>query len=1124
MNLSEILNEYIKSENHQDLSSLLNIDAVKLHIENISGSVISFYISSQVIDNKGSHIVILQDKERAAYVFNDLQHLCSDKLTPVFFPESYKVAYHPEAVDNANVTMRAEVLSLLNSRQQRKLIVTYPEAIAEKVISRDVLKKNTLIIEKGQDYSIEFINELLMEYEFERVDYVYEPGQFSIRGGILDVFSYSNDNPYRLEFFGDEVDSIRTFDPADQLSIDQVEKVEIIPNIQSHFKDENYISLLDFNPSNTVIWVEDINLSSSKLTKSLQKAQEQFDKLDSPLDHRKPSELYLDPAIFKMQLSQVRLVEFGIQKQWSDSRSFKINTHPQPAFNKNFEMLQENIDSLLKRGYKTYIFSEQKTQLNRLERIFKDIGSAQVNYEAVINNLSEGFIDHDNLIVCYTDHQIFERYNRFRLKEGFSKNKQALTVKELNNLKKGDFVVHIDHGIGRFSGLEKIEVNGRFQEAIRLVYKDNDILYVSIHSLHRISKYSGKEGNVPKINKLGSQAWQKLKSKTKAKIKEIAFDLMKLYAKRKSIKGFAFSPDSYLQTELEASFIFEDTPDQFKATQDIKNDMEKEMPMDRLICGDVGFGKTELAIRAAFKAATDGKQVAMLVPTTVLSFQHYRTFSERLNEFPITVDYLNRFKSAKKTTETLKKLEEGKIDIIIGTHKLIGKRIKFKDLGLLIIDEEQKFGVGVKDQLKSLREEVDTLTLTATPIPRTLQFSLMGARDLSLLNTAPPNRYPVQTELITFNEETIRDAVNYEVSRGGQVFFVHNRIQNLGEVAGMIQRLCPDASVVMGHGQMPGEKLESVMLDFMDGNYDVLVSTTIIESGIDIPNANTMIINDANKFGLSDLHQLRGRVGRSNRKAFCYLITPPLHMVNDDARKRLKALLQFSELGSGMNIAMRDLDIRGAGDLFGGEQSGFISDIGFEMYQKILNEALTEMKEEQFKAQYKEDESLIRKEGIEYVNDCIIETDLEILIPSDYVNEIEERIQLYKGLDEIESEEELFTFEQNLTDRFGPHPSQLIELFDSIRLRWLGKKLGFEKITLKSGKMICNYVSSQDSPYYQSEIFTQMLQFIQSKRAGVKMYERNDSLKLSSEGVKTVAEAIKFLESIVGNEILLGAK
>jgi transcription-repair coupling factor (superfamily II helicase) len=1113
MTSTELLQEYLQSENHKDLSSLLQIDALKLYIDKASGSLISFYIAAQVLDNKGSHMLILQDKERAAYVYNDLQHLCGEKVKPVFFPESYKVAYHPEAVDNANVSMRAEVLSLLNDKQQRKVIVTYPEALAEKVISREVLKKNILSLERNQDYSIDFINELLMEYEFVRVDYVYEPGQFAIRGGIIDVFSFSNDYPYRLEFYGDELDSIRTFNPADQLSIAQVQNIEIIPNIQAHFKDEKYISLLDFNPNNTTVWIEDIQFTVKGLKKAIEKAQEQYEKLDSPIKHRLPSELYLDPAIFKMQLANVKLVEFGMQKQWADARIFKLHSNPQPAFNKNFELLQENIDSYKKQGYKTFIFSEQKTQLDRLERIFKDIGSAQLNYEAVLNNITEGFIDHDNHIVCYTDHQIFERYNRFRLKEGFSKNKQALTVKELNNLKKGDFVVHIDHGIGRFSGLEKIEVNGKYQEAIRLVYSDNDVLYVSIHSLHRISKYSGKEGTTPKINKLGSQAWQKLKAKTKSKIKELAIDLLKLYAKRQTIKGFAFSPDSYLQTELEASFIFEDTPDQYAATQDIKQDMEKEMPMDRLVCGDVGFGKTELAIRAAFKAATDGKQVAVLVPTTVLSFQHYKTFRERLSDFPVKVDYLNRFKTAKKTTETLKKLEKGEVDIIIGTHKLIGKRVKFKDLGLLVIDEEQKFGVGVKDQLKALREEVDTLTLTATPIPRTLQFSLMGARDLSLLNTAPPNRYPVQTELINFNEEAIRDAVNYEVSRGGQVFFVHNRIQNLSEVAGMVQRLCPDARVIIGHGQMAGDQLENVMLEFMEGNYDVLVSTTIIESGIDISNANTIIINDANRFGLSDLHQLRGRVGRSNRKAFCYLITPPLHMVNDDARKRLKALLQFSDLGSGMNIAMRDLDIRGAGDLFGGEQSGFISDIGFEMYQKILKEALAEMKEDQFKAQYNEEGHL--DGDIEYVNDCIIETDLEILIPSSYVNEIEERIQLYKALDEIESEEELFAFEQNMTDRFGSHPPQLIELFDSIRLRWLGKKLGFEKITLKAEKMIANYVSKKDSPYYQSDTFTRMLQFIQANHKGVKMYERNNSLRLSAEKIKHVADAMNFLKSII---------
>lgn len=1113
MEIKDILLKYQESKKHQEISEALASEQSKVFLKGGTIGLLSFYLSAQIIENKGTHLIILNDKEKAAYVYNDLVMLAQSMYKPLFFPESYKVPYHPEAVDNANISMRAEVLNQLNSRQQRKLIVTYPDALAEKVITRSVLKKNTLIIEKNEAYSIDFINELLIEYEFEKVDYVYEPGQFSVRGGIVDVFSFSNDFPFRLEFFGDEVESIRTFNPTDQLSVKQLEKIEVVPNIQNHFREETYISLFDFNPSQLVVWAEDIALTSERIKKAFAKAEEQYNKLESPVEHRPPDELYMEPSLFNDQIEALKVVEYGLQKHFDKSEILQLNSHPQPAFNKNFELLLENLVSNKKHGYHNFIFSEQKSQLKRLERIFLDIGSGELAYESIPHSLSEGFIDSDNHLLCYTDHQIFERYNRFHLKEGFSKNKQALTIKELNNLKKNDFVVHIDHGVGQFSGLERIEVNGKMQEAIRLLYKDSDILYVSIHSLHRISKYTGKEGTIPKINKLGSQVWQKLKSKTKKRIRELAYDLLKLYARRKTEKGFAFAPDTYLQTELEASFMFEDTPDQFEATKVIKKDMEREMPMDRLVCGDVGFGKTELAVRASLKAAADSKQVAILVPTTILSFQHYKTFKERLGEFPVTVDYINRFKSGKRNTETLKKLEEGKIDIIIGTHKLLSNNVNFKDLGLLIVDEEQKFGVGIKDKLKLMRTSVDTLTLTATPIPRTLQFSLMGARDLSILNTAPPNRYPVQTELISFNEAQIRDVVNYEVSRGGQVFIVNNRIQNLDEVAGMIQRLCPDATVATGHGQMSGDKLEKVMLDFMDGNFDVLVSTTIIESGIDIPNANTIIINDAQKFGLSDLHQLRGRVGRSNRKAFCYLITPPLHVVNDDARKRLKALLQFSDLGSGMNIAMRDLDIRGAGDLFGAEQSGFISEIGFEMYQKILKEAIHELKEEEFKDQYTKDESEITER--EFVSDCVIETDMEILIPSEYVNEIEERISLYKSLDDLENENDLLEFEMNLADRFGTHPRQVLELFASIRLRWKGKSLGFQKILLKSDKMIGSFVADQESPYYQSEVFTQILQFIQSNPPGVKMYERNNGLRLSVENISSVEQAIRFLDGMM---------
>jgi transcription-repair coupling factor (superfamily II helicase) len=882
--------------------------------------------------------------------------------------------------------------------------------------------------------------------------------------------------------------------------------------------DEKPQSILDFGGAHWTLWIDDFDLIMKSVELQFKDAGKYFRDLtkEEQQDFPPPAQLFCTPSEIHSLFSQKPLAEFGLKPHFSFHKTVLFSQNPQPRFHKNFEMLAKNLHSNQKNRYQCVLFSSQQSQIDRLERIFKDIGAPDLVYSSIFINLHEGFIDQDNHLVCYTDHQIFERYHRFYLKEGFSKNKQALTIKELNSLKKGDFVVHIDHGIGTFSGLESIEVHGKMQEAIRLKYKDNDVLYVSIHSLHRISKYSGKEGTVPKVHKLGSQTWQKLKSKTKKRIRELAYDLLRLYAKRQSSKGFAFSPDTYLQTELEASFLFEDTPDQYEATQVIKKDMERDIPMDRLVCGDVGFGKTELAIRAAFKAATDGKQAAVLVPTTVLSFQHFKTFSSRLEEFPVKVDYINRFKTGKRLSQTLLDLKEGKTDIIIGTHKLLNKSVKFKDLGLMIVDEEQKFGVAIKDKLKLLKANIDTLTLTATPIPRTLQFSLMGARDLSLLNTPPPNRYPVQTELMAFNEAHIREVISYEISRGGQVFFINNRIQNLEEVAEMIRRQVPKASVITGHGQMPGNELEKVMLGFMEGEFDVLVSTTIVESGLDIPNANTMLINDAQKFGLSDLHQLRGRVGRSNRKAFCYLITPPLHMINDDSRKRIRALLQFSELGSGMNIAMRDLDIRGAGDLFGAEQSGFISEIGFEMYQKILKEAIHELKQESIGRTNGETSMDDEKE---FVADCVIETDLEILIPNTYVNEIEERIALYKTLDEIEHEKDLQVFIHQMNDRFGKPPKPLLDLFNTLRLRWLAKSLGFEKVILKSGKLIGTFVTNQDSPFYQSSVFSKILRHIQSNPPGVKMYERKDQLKLSIDGITTVQTAINYLNELQGEGV-----
>ncbi len=1065
-------------------------------------------VAASVMDKKpGIYLFVQHDKEEAAYFMNDLENINAD-IQIVFFPASYRVPYQSEQTDNANVLLRAETLNRITSGGKNLAIVTYPEALSEKVVTQKHLVKNTLEIEVNRTYSIDFINELLLEFDFEKVDYVYEPGQFSVRGGIVDVFSFSNEHPYRIEFFGDEVDSMRKFDPVTQLSIQKMQRINIVPNVQERILKENRETFLQFLPPTTTVWTKDLQLVFDKLEKELEKADVAFNKLESVFNYLPPDEMNTTVEQFKKDLLNFTLVETGNGSVFK-GKKIEFDQQPQPSFNKNFELLGTNLHQLAEKGYKNVLVAGNPKQVERLYNIFED-KKHQIDYTPITLELSEGFIDNDQKVACYTDHQIFERYHRFRLKEGFAKTKQALTLKEIMQLQPGDFVTHIDHGVGKFSGLEKIEQNGKMQEAIRLVYSDNDILYVSIHSLHRISKYVGKEGTPPKVNKLGSNAWANLKSKTKKKVKEIAFDLIKLYAKRKAGTGFQFAPDSYLQNELEASFMYEDTPDQLKATNDVKRDMENAAPMDRLVCGDVGFGKTEIAIRAAFKAAVDGKQVAIMVPTTVLCSQHYKNFKERLKDFPVTVDYLNRFKAPKHQKETIAKLESGKVDIVIGTHKLIGKEIKFKDLGLLIVDEEQKFGVGVKDKLKTLKANLDVLTLSATPIPRTLQFSLMAARDLSIINTPPPNRYPVQTEVHSFNEELIRDAIVAEVSRGGQVFFVNNRIQNIHEISGMIQRLCPGYRVCIGHGQMDGDKLEEVMSDFTEGVYDVLVATSIIESGLDISNANTIIINDSHHFGMSDLHQLRGRVGRSNKKAYCYLLAPSAHILTNDARKRLQALEQFSDLGSGMNIAMRDLDIRGAGDLLGGEQSGFISEIGFETYQKILNEAIQELKEQEFADVFAEE---IRNKPL--IEECVFETDFEILIPDNYVNNITERLSLYKQLDELDTEEELQAYQQNMVDRFGAIPKPTEELFNTIRLRWVAKGIGFEKLVMKNEKMIGYFINKKDSPYYQSESFTRVLNFIQTNPRNAKLMEKNEKLVLMFSNVTTVGKAIQELQPLL---------
>ncbi|WP_157485865.1 transcription-repair coupling factor [Flavobacterium soli] len=1100
------------------IAEQLDIREQKIHLKGLIGSSLSFVVKSLFTKSENPYLLILNDKEEAAYYLNDLEQLINDEDV-LFYPGSYRNPYQIEDVDNANILLRAEVLNRINSRKKPAIIVTYPEAIFEKVVTKKELDKNTLKVAVGDQISIDFINEVLFEYEFKRVDFITEPGEFSVRGGIIDVFSFSNDNPYRIEFFGNEVDSIRSFDVETQLSIEKQKKISIIPNVENKFFQEDRESFLEYINPKTVLFISNTEGLFSKLDKLFEKAGVAFEKLSKEIKHSEPELLFLNQASFIKKALDFTVVEFASKAIFRTQKSFEFHIQPQPSFNKQFDLLLNNLNDNHSNGIKNFLFCSNEQQAKRFHDIFESLD--EVNYESiakrydtVVMPLYEGFIDEELQIACYTDHQIFERYHKFSIKNGYSK-KQTITLKELNTLSVGDYVTHIDHGIGRFGGLQKIQVEGKTQEAIKLVYADNDIVYVSIHSLHKISKFNGKDGAPPKIYKLGSNAWKILKQKTKARVKHIAFNLIQLYAKRRLEKGFQYKPDSYLQMELESSFIYEDTPDQITSTQDVKADMESDRPMDRLVCGDVGFGKTEVAIRAAFKAVDNGKQVAVLVPTTILAYQHFRTFSERLKEMPVTIGYMNRFRSAKQKAETLKELAEGKLDIVIGTHQLVNKNVIFKDLGLLIIDEEQKFGVNVKDKLKTISANVDTLTLTATPIPRTLQFSLMAARDLSVITTPPPNRYPIETNVVGFNEELIRDAISYEIQRNGQVFFINNRIENIKEVAGMIQRLVPGARVGIGHGQMDGKKLEELMLAFMNGEFDVLVATTIIESGLDVPNANTIFINNANNFGLSDLHQMRGRVGRSNKKAFCYFICPPYSAMTDDARKRIQALEQFSELGSGFNIAMKDLEIRGAGDLLGGEQSGFINEIGFETYQKIMNEAIEELKENEFKDLYPEDENAPEKE---FVKDIQIDTDFELLFPDEYINNISERLNLYNELSLIKDEETLLAYEKKLIDRFGPLPKQAVSLLNSIKIKWIATKFGIEKLIMKQGKMIAYFVSDQQSDYYQSNSFHKVLQFVQKHQTLGKMKEKQTPnglrLLLTFENVKSVRKALELMEML----------
>ena len=1093
-----------------------------VHLLNERGSILPILLAQLQLNQPGKHLVILENQEEAAYFFNDLENLLEGKNV-LYYPASYNVPYkYEEETKNANVIQRAEVLAELSSNNQ-KIVVAYPEALSEKVITRKTFNERSFKVHKGEQVNMDFLIDLLFEYEFTREQFVVEPGQFAVRGGIIDLWSFSSERPYRLEFFDDEVESIRSFDPADQLSINRFNHVLITPNVENHVSQEVLTDFLDYLGRDTVLWVKDTANLLQKLDQYYRNAEDKFSELISATKQLPPEDKYVSQNIIANQLSHFRFVEMGAAPYQKADATIKLNVSSQGNFNKNFKLLIDDLHQMQQQGYGLNILSENPKQIARIESIFKDFEengertAADIEFYPHYIGLHGGFVDHDTKQLVYTDHQIFDRYHRYRLKDNFRKSKQAITLKELTGLTKGDYVTHIDYGVGVFDGLETIDAGGKMQEAIRLRYKDGDVLYVNIQSLHRISKYSGKDSSVPKVNKLGTSTWKNKKEATKKKVKELAYDLIQLYAKRKAAKGFAFAPDSYLQTELEASFLYEDTPDQEKATIAVKEDMEKPFPMDRLVCGDVGFGKTEVAIRAAFKAAVNGKQTAILVPTTILAFQHYQTFKERLADFPVRVDYINRFRSPKQIKATLTDLEAGKIDIIIGTHRLVGKDLKYKDLGLLIIDEEQKFGVSVKDKLKTLKANIDTLTLTATPIPRTLQFSLLGSRDLSVINTPPPNRYPVETSITGFSEEVIRDAISYELSRGGQVYFIHNRVENIKEVAGTIQRLLPNAKVGVGHGQMAGEKLEEIMMDFMNGDFDVLVATTIIESGLDIPNANTIIINQAQNFGLSDLHQMRGRVGRSNKKAFCYLLAPPVSVQTEEARKRLKALVEFSDLGSGFNIAMRDLDIRGAGDLLGAEQSGFMAEIGYETYQKILDEAIQELKESDFKELYKEE---LQDEHRQFVRDCQIETDEEILIPTTYVNSVDERLSLYKELDDLSTEEELQAFGNRLMDRFGPLPREVKELFHALRLRWLALEIGFEKIRLKNGVLRAYFVSDPQSDYYQTEKFTSILRYVQSHQQQCSMKEVKDKLTLAFKRVTDLAEAKDRLEELLAVEKL----
>lgn len=1114
MDRPSFLSIYQSDPIFQTLAHQLSAGApFQLQVKGLSGSLDMVLLAAYFAQQGGFHLVIAQDKEEAAYLNSDLQNLLGN-LDQGIFPSSYKRPYQYEEVDNANVLQRAELLNqLLESKGSSRIVITYPEALYEKVINKRSLVENTFTARVGEAVDMEFVTEILSTYDFERTDFVYEPGQFAIRGGILDVFSFSNEFPYRLELVGKEIESIRTFDPETQLSLQSVPFISLIPNVQTRLLQEVRQSFLSFLPEKAILWIKDYQLTLDVMDECFQKAAQAFGQMAGSTKKEalvlQPEQLFEQGADFVEAAKKFSIVEFGRQFYLKKATKVSWESQPQPSFNKNFDLLVANLGDNEKTGFLNLIVAENEKQIDRLQGIFQELDPT-LQVQSLLLSLREGFVDKQAKLVCYTDHQLFERFHRYKSKSKSTASK-ALTLKEIKALHPGDYVVHVDYGVGRFAGLEKVDVSGNMQEAVRLIFRDDDLLYVNIHSLHKISKYSGQEGQAPSMSKLGSPDWDNKKARVKKQVKDIAKDLIALYAKRRSAPGFAFSRDSVLQVELESSFLYEDTPDQAASTADVKADMEKSYPMDRLVCGDVGFGKTEVAIRAAFKAVNDRKQVAILVPTTILAMQHYQTLSERLENFPVKVDYLNRFRSAKDIKAIKEQVTSGEIDILIGTHKIVSKDIEFKDLGLLIIDEEQKFGVKVKDQLKNLRVNVDVLTLTATPIPRTLHFSLMGARDLSVIATPPPNRQPVTTEVQTFEEEVIRDAVSYELRRGGQVFFVHNRVGEIDSIANLILKLVPDARVIGAHGQMDGDKLEKIMVDFINHQYDVLVSTNIIESGLDIPNANTILINRAHMFGLSDLHQMRGRVGRSNKKAFCYLLTSPLSGLTAEARKRLQTLEEFSDLGDGFKVAMKDLDIRGAGNLLGAEQSGFITDLGFEMYHKILDEAVQELKENEFAALFEED---LKEKVSVLVQDCTIETDLELLIPESYVSNISERLGLYSKLDGLEKEEELDQFGQMLQDRFGPAPQAVQDLMETVRLRWQAEGLGIEKLVLKASQMKCYLLPSSKESFYNSSVFGNMMKFVQQHPKSCKIKEHKNRLILSVDQVLSIQKAQHLLREM----------